>query len=87
MRQDYTGKMGPLWPDMWVKNPPEWPMYSYERPASILWDAIANELHERGWSDDKIGGWLRSKGPRWALDGDLGEIIRDIGTLYGRGIA
>ena len=61
---------------------PEWPMYSYERPASILWNALANALHQRGWTEGEIRDWLQSKYARWALDGYLGEAILQIAESY-----
>ena len=69
---DITDKIGPLYV---APEPPEWPMYSYDRPSYLLWNAIAKSLHERGASDDQIKEWLQSKEPRWALDGSLGDDI------------
>lgn len=77
---DISGKIGPLYGP--VTPEPEWPMYSYERPAWMLWNAIANELHTAGWSEEKIRDWLQSKSARWALDGDLGDALRDMGKKY-----
>jgi hypothetical protein len=73
---DCTGEIGPFSSDA------AWPMFSYERPAYIVWNAIAAALHARGWSDDEIKGWLQSKNARWALDGYLGDILIQIGTHY-----
>lgn len=67
---DISGKIGPLFPTQEVR---EWPMYSYEEPASTLWTAIADRLHELGWPDDRIREWLQSKQSRWAMDGELGH--------------
>ncbi len=75
---DISDKIGDLFPN----KKPEWPMYSYDRPASILWNAIAGQLHEAGWSDTKIKDWLQSKSTRWALDGDLGDAIRNLAAVY-----
>jgi hypothetical protein len=61
---------------------PEWPMYSFSRPASILWNAIAAELNKKGWTDDEIREWLQSKRTRWALDGELGDKIRALGVEW-----
>jgi predicted transcriptional regulator len=80
---DITGEIGPLWQS---SEAPEWPMYSYARPASILWNAIANELHARGWSEAQIKEWLQSKEPRWALDGALGDAIELIAREYVKGM-
>jgi hypothetical protein len=76
---DITGKIGPL---CMSSEPPEWPMYSYARPAYILWNAIARGLSERGWSEEQIKGWLQSKFPRWALDQSLGDALEELGAKY-----
>ena len=57
-------------------------MYSFDRPSNILWGAIAETLRERGWSDIEIAEWLSSKGPRWSLDGDLGEALDQLGRSF-----
>jgi predicted transcriptional regulator len=75
---DITGKIGP----MFERVEREWPMYSYERPAWILWDAIANNLHSRGWTEHAIKDWLQSKATRWALDGELGDALRALGDEW-----
>lgn len=80
---DCSGYIGPLFDrDRKV----EWPMYSFERPGSMLWNAIARGLHRRGWTDEEIKAWLQSKNPRWALDGELGDLITSIGEIYSRGL-
>jgi hypothetical protein len=82
---DITGKIGPLFG---VVTPnPEWPMYSYERPAYMLWNAIANALHAKGWTEPQIKEWLQSKATRWALDSDLGDMIIAAGEQYAQQIA
>ncbi len=83
-RIDITGRIGRLYPD---RGAPEWPMVSYDRPAYLLWDAIANELHDASWSEERIRDWLKSKAPRWALDGDLGDQIRTLGQEWGKRVA
>lgn len=79
--------VGPMHPRHYVDNPPKWRMYSFERPACTLWNAIASELNKAGWTDDQIREWLQSKETRWALDGSLGEEIEALGKRYGRSIA
>jgi hypothetical protein len=75
---DISGKIGEAgWATV-----AEWPMYSYSRPGNILWNAIAGALHARGWSDKKIKDWLQAKDARWALDGELGELITSVGKAY-----
>ena len=59
-----------------------WPMYSYNQPSDILWNAIAANLHKRGWNEKRIKEWLQSKAPRWALDCELGEALAAIGDKY-----
>ena len=76
---DCTGKIGPLYPAV---TEPEWPMYSFDRAAYILWNAVAAELSAKGWKDAKIKEWLQSKATRWALDGALGDQLRQLGAKY-----
>lgn len=80
---DITDKIGPLW-----RNPeePAWPMYSFNGPSFMLWNAIANGLHARGWSNKQIKDWLQSKGARWALDGSVGDAIEKLGREYAKQI-
>ena len=82
---DLTGHIGPMFPEITAKA--EWPMYSFDRPAHIVWNAIAKQLNAAGWSDHKIKEWLQSKSTRYALDGALGEALEAIGTEYGKRIA
>jgi hypothetical protein len=79
---DCTSYIGPLFAEKNVA----WPMYSYERPGSILWNAIAGELNKRGWTDDEIKAWLASKEPRWALDGSLGDAVQALGVEFAKSI-
>lgn len=64
----------------------QWRMYSFERPAYLLWNAIASELHANGWTDNDIKNWLQSKEPRWSLDSDLGEALEDLGRQFAQKI-
>lgn len=75
---DCTGLIG----DLYASGKPEWPMYSFSRPAHILWNAIAAELNKNGWTDEEIRDWLQSKRTRWALDGELGDKIEALGTEF-----
>ena len=68
---DYTGKMGPL------DSGRKWEMYSYTRPAWVFWNAFANGLKNRGFTDEQIKAALTGKGVRWMLDKDL-EMIEDV---------
>jgi hypothetical protein len=74
---DCTGQIGSL------DSGATWPMYSYETPSYILWNAIAAEMNARGWTDEEIQEWLQSKAARWACDGALGEALRAIGKEFG----
>lgn len=60
---DISGKIGDL-----HHLKPEWPMYSFHRPAHSFWNGLAGALHDKGWSDDEIRVWLQSKYPRHLLD-------------------
>lgn len=73
--QDYTGRLGPLTSDA------EWAMYSFERPAFMFWNAIANALRARGWSEEEIKEWLQSKEPRWMLDGEMGRSFEAMASV------
>lgn len=77
---DITGKIGNLFHSH--ETPPEWPMYSYSRPAYMLWNAIANGLIAKGWTEEQIKEWMQSKETRWALDGKLGDKILKLGEEY-----
>lgn len=68
---DISGKIGP----MFERLDAEWPMYSYNAPATTVWNAIASSMRARGWTDEQIKGWLQSKDARWAMDGLLGDIL------------
>lgn len=82
-RIDITGRIGDMFP---IQNP-EWPMYSFGRPAYILWNEIANALVKKGWTEDEIKYWLQSKDTRWALDWSLGDMIREVAIKYAEGIS
>ncbi len=79
---DITSKIGPLFNS--DQKPAEWPMYSYERPAYMLWNAIANGLKARKWTEKQIRDWLQSKHPRWALDCELGTALEKIGADFAK---
>ena len=80
---DISEKIGSLWHS---PTEPEWPMYSFDRPSYYLWNSLAKALDARGWTEEQIKTWLQSKGPRWALDGDLGEAIEKLGRDYARNL-
>lgn len=61
-----------------------WPMYSFDRVASIFWNAFANALRDRGLSETEIKDQLQSKGMRWMLDGLARERIKMLGYQLGQ---
>ena len=81
MARDITADIGPLYRDGWD---PKIPMYSYERPAYILWQAVFEGLQEGGMTEEQAIDWLQSKNPRRVLDGSLGAILSQIGLEVGR---
>ena len=81
MARDITADIGPLYRDGWD---PKIPMYSYERPAYIFWQAVFEGLVEAGKTEEQAIDWLQSKGPRHMLDGPIGEVLRDIGRRVGK---
>jgi predicted transcriptional regulator len=74
---DITAKIGPT-----SHRNASWPMHSFERPSWLLWNAIAKNLHSKGWADNAIKEWLQSKETRWALDGELGEALEALGAAW-----
>lgn len=78
---DISGRIGPLYKPI---GEPEWPMLSYDRPAYLLWNAIGRELSRQGWTEEQIIEWLQSKETRWALDGELGDAIDNLGTEFAK---
>jgi hypothetical protein len=80
---DCTGDIGPLFPRPNV-NPVTCPMYSFERPAFTLWNAIGAGLHAKGWTEEQIRWWFQSKAARHHFDGALGEALEQIGKEYAK---
>jgi len=76
---DCTGKIGQLFPR---EQPAEWPMYSFDRPSMIVWNAIAANLNKRGWSDKRIREYLASVHTRYALDGSLGDALMELADKW-----
>jgi len=60
------------------------PMYSFERPAHIVWDTMTRALMARGWTDDEIKTWLQSRDARHALDGSLGDALTRAAKKYAK---
>lgn len=51
-------------------------MYSYDRVAWTYWNAFANALVERGYTEAQAMEILKSKHMRWMLDGADDKIER-----------
>jgi hypothetical protein len=82
---DITGRIGQMFQSDMAE--PEFPMFSYSRPSSILWQAMFDGLRAKGWSEAKALEWLQSKGPRWELDGSLGDALEELGKQWAEKIA
>lgn len=81
---DLSLKVGPL--DR-IGRTRKWPMYSYERPADIVWGALIQVLYEeKGWSQRHIRWWLTSRHCRWALDGSLGDGLTEAARAFARNL-
>lgn len=59
-------------PDKHVENP--FPMFSYERAATLFWSGFIDELVERGLSDKEVEELLRSKDMRWMFDAKEDDV-------------
>lgn len=77
MTRDITGDIGPLHER---GTAPTVPMYSFDRPAYVLWQAVFDGLLQRGWSEASALAWLQSKGPRHMFDGDATNWVRFVGA-------
>lgn len=78
--RDITADIGPLY----QSGAPTIPMYSFDRPSTILWQAVYDAMREAGCSDKKATEWLQSKAPRWLLDGEHGDKLRALGHEIGK---
>lgn len=58
--------------------------YSYERPAYIVGNALLNGIIRAGYTKEQAINLFYSKAYRWALDGNLGEHLAEIGYQYGQ---
>jgi len=61
--------------------------YSYERPASMLGNALINGMIAEGMTERQALCAIHSKVYRWALDGSLGDAIEELGLEHGRRLA
>jgi hypothetical protein len=80
--RDYSIKFAPLWES--PVKPDQIRMYSYERPANMIWNAIMNGMRQGGMTEKQAFEWLQSKSPRWMLDGEFGDLLNEIGLQKGR---
>ena len=78
--QDITAAIGPLYPNAETTIP----MYSFDRPATILWQGVYDAMRADGCTHEQAVEWLQSKGPRRMLDGNLGEQLQELGRETGR---
>jgi len=78
---DITGKIGDLFPS----EKPEWPMYSYSRPAYLFWQGVADEMFANGATPDQVREFLSSKTVRHMLDAH-GDEARNLGREFYRRI-
>ena len=78
--QDITADIGPLYP----KSEATIPMYSFDRPAIILWQGTYEAMRADGCTHEQVSAWLQSKGPRWMLDGEAGDKLEELGREMGR---
>jgi hypothetical protein len=58
--------------------------YSYDRPSSIVGNALLNGFIRAGYTKEQAINLFYSKALRWALDGALGEHLAEIGYQYGQ---
>ena len=77
--RDISAEIGPLY----TSSPPTIPMYSFSRPAAILWQAVYDGMRDAGCTDKQATAWLQSKNPRWQLDNDLGDKLEALGNEFG----
>ena len=76
MNKDISGKVG----SMFQGQQPEWPMYSFDRPAHAFWQGIANGLTAQGKTEKEVQEILQSKYMRWLFDGQGYETVKALGT-------
>lgn len=90
MRHDFTDKFQQLTAETLDFEPfgDKWPMYSFDRPAYLFWNGVANYLRNAGYSDKEIREELQSKSVRWMLDhgpiyaGDVEELGYNAASAY-----
>lgn len=79
--RDISGDIGPLYDR---REPVKVPMYSYDRPAYIVWQGVFNALLDQGKTEEQAIDILQSKHMRWALDGELSDILAKAGYDYAK---
>jgi hypothetical protein len=73
--QDISGDIG----DRVYNSDCSNPMYSFSRPAYILWQGFYDGLRQRGLSHEQAMDEMQSKGTRWMLDGEASKKIERLG--------
>jgi hypothetical protein len=82
LSRDITGDIGERYPS----PPARIPMFSYSRPAWILWQSVFDGMIQAGKTEDEAFAWLQSKNPRLLLDAELGDRLRLIGLEIGKSV-
>ncbi len=69
--EDISSRIGELFPS---SDKPEYPMYSYNRPAYNFWQGFYHGLRKKGMTHKKAIAVLQSKAARHMLDGHADEV-------------
>jgi len=83
---DITGQIYQLYgkePELLLPGQSAISMYSFDRPAYLLWQSVFEGLLDRGWTQEEAIAWLQSKGPRHLLD-QHDDALRKIGSEYAK---
>lgn len=79
---DITDKVCSMFNEKAMNREEAWPMYSFDRAAYLLWNAIGRGMYANGWTMEEIKDWMQSKEARWALDARLGVEIEALGAKF-----
>ena len=63
------------------------PIFSYEDPARMFWNAMMNGLMDSGFTEQQAKDFIASKRARCMLDGDVGQRLAALGYEAGVGVA
>lgn len=75
--RDLSIELGPMFPA--CGPAPKHPMYSYDRPAWLFWQGVADQLQEQGMSEERAIAWLKSSSTRHGLDGAIEIALAELG--------